>query len=307
MRLVATADLHYNHPRSRRLADELIDQINALEADAILLIGDTAVADGDSLDRCLGRFRFTGPRLFVPGNHELWTSRDDSYRLFREELPRRIREAGWRWLQDDPFVAPLKPGGAHIAVVGSIGWYDYSFAHQDLKIPRRFYEHKVSPGAAMQLGGYGHLVSRSDDIPPHAANVMARWNDGAFVKLHRNDEAFLDELLHQLEAQLTQLASAAHIVAAVHHVPLAALMPEHSHVRAEHLPFGRAMANPGFLFARAFLGSPRIGRVLLHHPNVRTILCGHSHLPVEADLNGVRAINIGSGYRAKRHCVIELS
>jgi hypothetical protein len=28
--------------------------------------------------------------------------------------------------------------------------------------------------------------------------VMARWNDGKFVKLHRPDDVFLDELLARM-------------------------------------------------------------------------------------------------------------
>ena len=70
MRLLATADLHYNHPRSRPLADEIIDRINRAGGDVLLLVGDSAVADGDSLEQCLARFQFAGEKLFVAGNHK---------------------------------------------------------------------------------------------------------------------------------------------------------------------------------------------------------------------------------------------
>src|SRR3954469_13875835 len=102
MRLLATADLHYNHAKSRESADEVIDRINAERFDVLLLVGDTAVADGDALEQCLARFQFAGPKLFVAGNHELWTHDADSYRLFREDLPPRVRALGWQWLQSDP-------------------------------------------------------------------------------------------------------------------------------------------------------------------------------------------------------------
>ena len=105
MRLLATADLHFNHPKSRHLAEDLIGQINRAGGDVLLLVGDTAVADGDSLEQCLSLFRFAGPKLFVAGNHELWTRGPDSYRLFTEELPRRVGALGWRWLEAEPFVA----------------------------------------------------------------------------------------------------------------------------------------------------------------------------------------------------------
>ena len=44
MRLLVTADLHYNHPKSRALADSLIDDMNRAGGDVLLLVGDTAVA-----------------------------------------------------------------------------------------------------------------------------------------------------------------------------------------------------------------------------------------------------------------------
>src|SRR5262245_9705975 len=192
MRLIVSADLHYNHARSRPLADDLIDQINRSGGDVLLLVGDTAAADGDALERCLTRFDFAGPKLFVAGNHELWTAGADSYELFHQALPARIRALGWQWLQDSPFVSD------ELAIVGSIGWYDYSFAQPNLGIPRRFYAAKISPGAAERIPEFVALFDPTDDIPPQARQVVARWNDGRYVHLHCSDEMFLNELLQQL-------------------------------------------------------------------------------------------------------------
>src|SRR2546422_8414124 len=160
MRILATADLHYNHGKSRRLADELIDRINTMDFDVLLLIGDTATSDGEALEQCLSRFQFAGPKLFVAGNHELWTKGNDSYRLFKEELPRRIRDAGWHWLEGDPFIAD------DIAIVGSIGWDCYFFPQQPLGISRRFYEHQLSPGPAGHLDKNPTFLQAEGDNPP---------------------------------------------------------------------------------------------------------------------------------------------
>jgi hypothetical protein len=290
MRLLATADLHYNHPRSRALADDLIDQMNRAGGDVLLLVGDSAVADGDSLEQCLGRFEFAGPKLFVAGNHELWTHGPDSHALFTNDLPRRVRALGWHWLQAEPLVAPGAAGD--VAIVGSVGWYDYSFATPELGIPRRFYEQKVSPGVAARLHEYAHLLEGAGDVGPAAREVVARWNDGRFAKLGRSDDAFLDELLAQLRAQLESVAGAATVVAAVHHLPFRELLP----------PPGGAQWD----FAKAYLGSERIGRLLLEFPNVRHLLCGHSHLPARATVGHVRATNIGSGYRWKTFETLDL-
>jgi predicted phosphodiesterase len=279
MRLLVTADLHYNHAHSRPLAEEVIDRMNAAGGDVLLVVGDTAAADGEALERCLERFKFAGPKLFVAGNHELWTARADSALLFCEELPARIRALGWHWLETDPFVA------GDVAIVGTVGWYDYSFAVASLGIPQRFYSQKISPGAAERFTEYADLFNPSDDISPAAREIVARWNDGRYVKLGMSDEAFLSGRLQQLESNLHRVATARQIIAATHHLPFASLCPS-SH---------RALWD----FTRAYLGSGKIGQLLLRYPNIHTVYCGHSHLPVEAKIGALHAINIGSGYRWK--------
>lgn len=286
MRIVLTADLHYNHAKSKPLADEVIDRINTTGGDVLVVIGDTAVADGDSLERCLSRFTFAGPRLFVAGNHELWTKSADSYAIFHEQLPRRVRELGWQWLETEPFVA------GDVAIVGSVGWYDYSFAAPELGIPRRFYAAKVSPGAAENLGSYAQLFVEDEDILPIARQIIARWNDGKFVKLGRSDEEFLQEIIDRLSLQLMELSYKRQIIACVHHVPFRELLPPPRSAQWD--------------FARAFLGSERLGQLLLASPNVTHVFCGHSHLPMDVNIGEIRAVNIGSGYRWKTYQMLDV-
>jgi Icc-related predicted phosphoesterase len=286
MRLLLTADLHYNHPKSKSIADDLIGRINAEVFDVLVVVGDTAVADGDSLERCLSRFAFTGPKLIVAGNHELWTHGDDSYTIFKSTLPERIANLGWHWLEGNPFIVD------DIAIVGSIGWYDYSFARKELGIPRRFYAAKISPGAAQRFPQFAPLFDTADDILPIAREIVARWNDGKFIKLHRDDEAFLQEILDILHRQLASLASMRQIVACVHHLPFRELLPP---------PYSAQWD-----FAKAFLGSERIGQLLLAFPNVKHVFCGHSHLPMSADIGGINAVNIGSGYRWKTYKILDI-
>jgi predicted phosphohydrolase len=287
MRILLTADLHYNHLRSKPLADAVIVEMNRAGGDVLVVIGDTATHEGDAFERCLSRFNFAGPKLIVAGNHELWTNRDDSYALFTEELPRRAAALGWHWLETQPFVS------GDLAIAGTVGWYDYSFAQASLEIPRRFYEHKVSPGAAAYLGSYQHLIDDVDDLSPRALEIVARWNDGRYVKLHRGDREFLAECTTRLDAQLASLASVRHVVAITHHLPFRELLPPPSNAQWD--------------FAKAYLGADALGRVLLHHPNVRHAFCGHSHFPAEAAVGHLRAVNIGSGYRFKTFKTLEVA
>jgi len=286
MRLLVAADLHCDNARSRDGALELIERINRESFDVLLVVGDVGNGDDDTLERSLQRFTFDGPKLFVPGNHELWTRRGDSLRLHDDELPRRVRAVGWHWLPGAPFARGC------VAVVGNLGWYDYAFAAEYLGVPKRFYAAKISPGAARATRSHPELFEDASDIPDSAINVVARWNDGRFVKLPMPDAEFCERLLDQLHADLDAVTSARQVVAAVHHVPFRELLPP--------------LRVPTWDFAHAYLGSPRFGQLALSRSNVTHVVCGHSHLPAEAFIDGIHAINIGSGYREKRHRVLLL-
>ena len=88
-------------------------------------------------------FAFRAPSSFVAGNHELWTAGPDSYQLYHEVLPRRIRELGWHWLESEPFIT------RDLAIVGSIGWYDYSFAQTRASASLAASTNKKSPPARL--------------------------------------------------------------------------------------------------------------------------------------------------------------
>lgn len=283
MRLLVTADLHFNHGRSRPLAESVIADMNSAGGDAVLVVGDTGVADGDGIEQCLSLFSIRGPKLFVAGNHELWTCGDGAG-LFDVVLPDRVRNLGWHWLEDDPVTLGTT------TIVGSIGWYDYSFAVPELQIPRRFYEAKVSPGVAERLSEYAHLIDGAE--PPESAEIIARWNDGKFVKLGMSDDAFLTQRLESLARQLNAQDRDASVVVAIHHVPFAELLPPRRGMQWD--------------FARAFLGSGRIGELLQRYANVRHVFCGHSHWPAEAQIGQIRAVNVGCGYRFKTFKVVDL-
>jgi len=278
MRLIVTADLHYNHARSKAGAIDLIDEMNRAGGDVLLVIGDAAAADGDDLEQCLSKFKSAGPKLFVAGNHELWTRGPDSYELYHQVLPRRIRDLGWQWIEAEPFVAD------GLAIVGSIGWYDYSFAQHSLAIPERFYEQKVSPGAAERFPELAYLLEGSD-ISAQSREVVARWNDGKFVKLQRDDRTFLEELITRLDRNLAAVQDSDRIIAAIHHLPFRELLPPSRGSQWD--------------FAKAYLGSEKIGQCLQRYKQVTHVLCGHSHWPAEAQIGQIQAVNIGSGYRRK--------
>jgi hypothetical protein len=122
--------------------------------------------------------------------------------------------------------------------------------------------------------------------------VVARWNDGRFVKLHRSDDAFLEERLAQLRTDLDEVRESSQIIAAIHHLPFAELLPPPHTAQWD--------------FAKAYLGSARIGQVLLGHSKVSHAICGHSHYAAQATVGHISAASLGSGYRGKTLRVLEL-
>jgi predicted phosphodiesterase len=59
-------------------------------------------------------------------------------------------------------------------------------------------------------------------------------------------------------------------------------------------------------FAKAYLGSERLGELIRRFMNVREVFCGHSHFAAEAKISDIRAVNIGSSYRHKTFETVEL-
>jgi Icc-related predicted phosphoesterase len=99
-------------------------------------------------------------------------------------------------------------------------------------------------------------------------------------------------LEEKLERQLAGLKGVGSVLVAMHHLPFREMLPPPHTAQWD--------------FVKAFLGAARLGETILKHENVKMVICGHTHLPMEGQVGGVRAINIGSGYRVKRYRVIEL-
>ena len=119
MRIFALSDIHIDYSVNR----DFIEQLSAFDyqADLLILAGD--VSDHPSrLAWCLQtlaqRFKHV---LFVPGNHDLWVTRDgslgDSLAKFAQ-IRHLVREAG---------ASMHTFHNGKVSIVPLLGWYDYSF------------------------------------------------------------------------------------------------------------------------------------------------------------------------------------
>ncbi len=290
MRILVTADLHYDIARSREPATELARSVCGIGGDAIVLVGDSAGANLEILVDCLELFDdFKGRKFFVPGNHCLW-SQDGESSLERYEriIPETASQVGWTMLDHNPAML------GDIGLVGSVGWYDYSFADEALGIPLDFYRAKVAPGAAKYLGGYEDLLERHRDrLTSEHMGLGARWMDGRHVDLGMTDEQFTTLLCDRLAKQLEELAPRVkRVVAFVHHLAFPAAVPPDRPAR--------------FAFAAAYMGSYRLGETLRKCPKLTHVYCGHSHWFDRRRVGEIEVVNVGSTYIKKRLEVLDL-
>lgn len=290
MRIAITADLHYDVRRSRVPAEALAQRVHETPCDALVLLGDSAGADLEVFGDCLRLFAdLPARKLLVPGNHCLWCHKEEtSIERYERLIPEVAAAEGFSVLD----AAPVFLGTT--ALIGSVGWYDYSLCEKSLGIPVDFYREKISPGAARYYGGYDELLAKyADVITERQMSLGARWMDGWRCRLGMTDEEFLARLLERLEAQLRDVShSAQRIVVFLHHLPFAQLVPADRPDR--------------FAFAAAYMGSTKLGELLLRYEKVTEVYCAHSHWPMRLTLEGKNVVNIGSTYVQKHLEVLDV-
>ena len=88
-------------------------------------------------------------------------------------------------------------------------------------------------------------------------------------------------------------AQSRQVVAFLHHLPFAGLVPDDRPDR--------------FAFAAAYMGSPRFGEILLGCEKLTHVYCGHSHWPARQQIGGVAVVNVGSNYIHKHLEVLDLA
>lgn len=288
MRIVITADLHYDVARSREPSKAVAREICERGGDILLIVGDSSAADLRVLEELFSLFeKFPGPKLTVAGNHELWTAGAScSLHRHENELADACSRLGVHYLEREPFIA------GDVAFVGSVGWYDYSFRPSNMGIPLRFYQSKVAPGAAARLEEHQHLLHGRDDVSEAAMQVTTRWMDGVRVKLPMSDTEFTQKLAGRLRSHLSTVAGARRVVAAIHHLPFYEMVP-HSIL-------------PDWEFATAYHGAELFGEVLLESPNVSHVFSGHIHRERRLQKGHLKCMSIGSTYTEKRYEVLDL-
>jgi 3',5'-cyclic AMP phosphodiesterase CpdA len=288
MRLVVTADLHYEMPEHRAAVLAVAERICREKADALALAGDLFAHSPDCLRQCLRLFDgFQGEKLLVAGNHDLWTEGGDSFEIYDQLIPAVARECGFHDLDAAPRIL------GDVGIVGTVGWYDYSFRDESLGIPLRFYELKAAPGYALSHPALRELVDPDSSLPFKALAARSYWNDGRMIRWKLDDQAFTALTLERLERQLEAVEGQVRAVVAITH----------------HLPFAEMLLrrdDPSWAFGNAFMGCVGLGQVLLRHEKVTHAAFGHSHSRGRQRIGHIEAVNVGCTYAKKRYEVLDI-
>lgn len=269
MTIALTADLHWGIREAGDAATrQLAANLRADPPDVLILAGDIG-ADTD-FEPCLALFDDLACRkALVPGNHDVWVNpgdvRGDSWQVYSQHLPGLARKHGFTYLEHGPLMLPE----ADLAVVGTMNWYDYSWADDPRWTPTLDWDERIQE---MRF-------------------TRGRHNDRRFVRWKFNDREFTAHAVGEFEKHLDQ---------ALAHVESAVVVTHHPAFEMLKFPDDQP-PNLDQMLWRAFSGNRRIEKLLLKHAGrVKFTFSGHTHRAREGELAGIRGYNIGGDYDWKR-------
>lgn len=275
LRIAVTADLHWGHGESGDRATRLlVEALHQQPPDLLLLAGDLGTAE--HFDECLTLLDGLDCRkALVPGNHDIWVTADDprgdSLDLYDRLLPAMAAAHHFTYLDQGPLLLPE----ADLAVVGSINWYDYSWAMDRLRQEVPDWEERLR----------------------QKRFTRGRHNDGRFVRWPLDDVNFTARVVETCARHLTEsLAQVSRGLVVTHHPPFYALgFPRE----------GPPVAPDGLLWD-AFCGNQAMEELLLRHAaHIPLVFCGHTHRARDNRLGPIQGHNIGGDYHAKRLLLVD--
>lgn len=271
MKVAFVSDLHidtslYNLEAVRRVVDYLSIQ----DPHVVCLLGDISPHDFTEILLPFKELR-TPNKFLVPGNHDVWLtghemksclygSRKDSLWKAMHKIHRICWDTDWKLLLDGPQVID------RIAFVGTLGWYDYSFKDNALKIPMEQY---VAKHTLLETWMDGE---RTFFWSPENAKRKAVDKE---IADYFND--LLDDHLKSVDADKTVCVS--------HFVPFKELQ-EGMH--------------EGPSFFNAYGGNKAFGKLLVKH-KVDISVSGHLHRNLHRNIEGIECYQTAIGYLGEEH------
>jgi putative phosphoesterase len=193
MKIGLISDLHTDATETNRaIIPYLINTIKNADLDVFVLAGDVTPKLSEFYE-ILGEFDTAGltcQKLFVPGNHDIWVSKDANMTSEQKcgVISQICQDHGFYSLIDAPHIVE------NIGFCGTIGWYDYTFASDKYDFSAEQYAEKQLMGTVWSDKRY------------------AKWEDTDVNVAHRFETA--------LGKQITFLKNKVkRIIVVTHHVP----------------------------------------------------------------------------------------
>ena len=208
MKVGICSDIHVHRHDQTDAIQELIAHVNAQrDLDLLICAGDLSHCTAE-VRAFLQSITLDCPRVWLPGNHDLWvidaeSESDTSDSRYRVMLPALSDAAGWHYLPS----GPLSLAGERIAVVGTTGWFtdsgysewfDADADERDQELATRFaseLEHNIAAvEASVRLIVVTHHVPHPGCLPQgdprngehsvRIAEVIARHADRIELVVH---------------------------------------------------------------------------------------------------------------------------
>jgi predicted phosphohydrolase len=276
MKILYTSDLHVDiSENNRKILDCLVEYMIIQKPDLFIIAGDLANSSKDINDS-LKRFKFIDcKKVFIPGNHDLWVESksklkrgfDSSYK-YEVELPQTCFENNFIYPINEPYIFE------NVAVVGTVGWYDYSLRDQrlDMKYQKSDYD----------VGEFGNMYW--SDFTFSAWLVDRNNSDWKARKIKMKNHEVFQKVYKQFNEVFLKLASnISNIILAMHTAP-----HENCLIRKDEPdPFD------------AYEGSDKYLNYLENNLNNRKVLiiCGHKHKKLDITINpSIRIVRAPFGY-----------
>lgn len=259
MKIAYTSDLHIDaSERNREAVVAIARHMTGQNPDVVVIAGDAGntLEDLEDVLECFAHL--SSPKFFVAGNHDVWVEnradrRMDSRQKYEREIPALCDRMGFVDLSRGPAVVD------GVGFVGSIGWYDYSFADPRLHLTAEQY----------WRGRHGEEIWWDRE--------MAFWppSDMRGARTERvRDPGVCEEMVATLGRHLDELpADVECVVAVVHTLPFVETLPR---------------SDPPY-YLDAFTGSASLGRLLASHPMVTHTIGGHKHISGDWTVGRVQA------------------
>ena len=268
--MAVTSDLHWGvRTRGNAATLKLADYLFAQPPNLLLLAGD--IGAGEDFAKCLKIFEtLPSIKALVPGNHDIWVTSDDargdSWAVYQQWLPLQCQEHGFHYLDHGPLILP-----AHdVAIVGSINWYDGSWA----------------------VGSESWVPPEDfDDRLRDMRFSRGRHNDARFVRWHHSHSSFTAWAVARLAHDIDK---------ALHAVAQVVLVTHHPAFRGLNFPQTGPATLDRMLWL-AFSGNQTIENLLQRYQDrIALIFSGHTHRARSEKFGPIEGYNVGGDYEWKR-------